>query len=214
MTLGVAAWLIVLAALAVLFIVVLRRMSVLVARTRDLERFQHGTRTLDGRLALTIEPLVSRLDEIRRRAGDPQALATNLEPAQATLHELAAEARRLRAPAALAPLRSAFIDEIERAGRAADMVEHGLDALVAGRSGRELEAQTSLKRGALNLRHAREASGALVARIAAVRPADLIDREGRGRGSPTAGGPGSAGRLPTYLVDGYEPDDVGQHPRM
>jgi hypothetical protein len=214
MTLGVAAWLIVLAALLVLFAVVLRRMSVLVARTRDLERFQHATRSLDARLAGTVEPLVVRLDEIRRRAGDPQALAAQLEPAQATLRGLAEEAHRMRPPAALAGLGAALIEEIERAGRAADMVEHGLDALVAGRSGRELEAQTSLKRGALNLRHAREASAGLTARITTIRPADLVERGGRWGHAAAGSGPGSMRSLPTYLVDGYEPDDVGQHPRM
>jgi hypothetical protein len=214
MTLGVAVWLIVLAALSVLFAIVLRRMSVLVARTRDLERFQHAARSLDARLAGTVEPLVTRLDEIRRRAGDPQALAGQLGPAQATLRGLVDEAHRMRPPAALSGIGAALIDEIERAGRAADMVEHGLDTLVAGRSGRELEAQTSLKRGALNLRHAREASADLAARIATVRPADLVERGGRRGHAATGGRPGSMRSLPTYLVDGYEPDDVGQHPRM
>jgi hypothetical protein len=213
MTLEVAAWLIVLATLGVLFIVVLRRMSVLVGRTRDLERFQQGSRAVDGRLASTIEPLVSRLDEIRRRAGDPQALAEQLEPAQATLRLLADDARRLRPPAPLRSLAAAVVEEVERAGRAADMVEHGLDALVAGRSGRELEAQTSLKRGALNLRHAREASARLVAEIERVRPADLVARRGAGSGRSsggTAGGATGGGSQPTYLVDGWEPHDRGR----
>jgi hypothetical protein len=213
MTLEVAAWLIVLATLGVLFIVVLRRMSVLVGRTRDLERFQQGSRAVDGRLSSTIEPLVSQLDEIRRRAGDPQALAEQLEPAQAALRLLADDARRLRPPAPLRSLAAAVVEEVERAGRAADMVEHGLDALVTGRSGRELEAQTSLKRGALNLRHAREASARLVAEIERVRPADLVARRGAGSGRSSGGTTGGAtggGSQPTYLVDGWEPHDRGR----
>ncbi len=213
MTAGVAVWLIVLIALAAMFVIVLRRMSVLAARTRDLEQFQRTTGSLDTRLAAITGPMVSRLDEIRRRAGDPQALADQLETTQAALRELAGEARGLRVPAGMAALGTGLADEVERASRAADMVEHGLDALLAGRSGRELEAQTSLKRGALNLRHAREASARLVAEIASVRPADLIERTGSGsrRGAAAA----DMGRAhPTYLVDGWEGDDSPQHPRM
>ncbi len=213
MTVGVAVWLIVLIALAAMFAIVLRRMSVLAARTRDLERFQRTTGSLDTRLAAIIGPTVSRLDEIRRRAGDPQALADQLETTQASLRELAGEARGLRAPAGMAALGTVLADEVERASRAADMVEHGLDSLLAGRSGRELEAQTSLKRGALNLRHAREASARVVAEIASVRPADLIERTGSGsRSGAAAAGMGRA--QPTYLLDGWEGDDSPQHPRM
>ncbi len=214
MPLGVAVWLIILAVLVVGFLIVFRRMSVLVARTRDLERFQRATGSLDARLAGVVDPLVTSLDEIRRRAGDPNALRERVEPSRADLGAMAAEAAQLRAPAGLAELSSALTHEIERAGRAVDMVEHGLDVLVTGRSGRELEAQTALKRGTLNLRHAREASGRLVAQIATIRPADLLER--------TAGGPrhavtdsGATTRVqPTYLVDDWEPDDSAQHPRM
>ncbi len=213
MTVGVAVWLIVLIALAAMFAIVLRRMSVLVARTRDLEHFQRSAGSLDTQLAAITEPMVSRLDDIRRRAGDPQALADHLEATQTALRGLVGEARGLRAPTGTAALRTALADEVERASRAADMVEHGLDALLAGRSGRELEAQTSLKRGALNLRHAREASARVVAEIASIRPADLIERTGSGsRGRPTAVGTGRA--RPTYPVDGWEGDDSPQHPRM
>ena len=47
---------------------------------------------------------------------------------------------------------------LERAGRALSTVEHGTNILASVRGGaRELEAQTSIKRGYLNLIHAREA---------------------------------------------------------
>ena len=47
---------------------------------------------------------------------------------------------------------------LERAARALAMVEHGATILAqVRRRGRELEAQTSLKRGYLNLLHAKEA---------------------------------------------------------
>jgi hypothetical protein len=121
---------------------------------------------------------------MRRRVGNPQALARDLEPAQAMLRDLAAETRTLRLPDVLARQAAVMIHETERAVRAAEIVEHGLDAMLAARGNRELEAQTSLKRGALNLRHAREAFGRAATQVAAMRPADVARRPGDGSRSP------------------------------
>jgi hypothetical protein len=55
-------------------------------------------------------------------------------------------------------IRDDIVAELERAGRALDMVGHGAGILAqVRRRGRELEAQTAIKRGYLNLLHAREA---------------------------------------------------------
>ncbi len=55
-------------------------------------------------------------------------------------------------------IRSDLVAELERAERALEMVEHGTTIMLTVRRGpRELEAQTSIKRGYLNLIHAREA---------------------------------------------------------
>ncbi len=89
---------------------------------------------------------------------------------------------------------AAFTVELERAVRAAELVGHGLDALVADRGGRDLEAQTSLKRGTLNLRHATEAASRIVAEIAAVRPGDLLTRSDQADALRSS--------VPTYIVDG------------
>ena len=60
------------------------------------------------------------------------------------------------------------------------MVEHGRSIQVSARSGgRELEAQTSIKRGYLNVLHAREAiahQAKLVATMAAADAASRIQR--------------------------------------
>ena len=75
--------------------------------------------------------------------------------------------------------------ELERAERALAMVDHGATILAqVRRRGRELEAQTSIKRGYLNLIHAREA----IARHAA---------RGRGpRGPHRRAGPAETRRRP------------------
>ncbi len=196
MSTGTVVWLLVLVALAALFVLTLRRMSVLVGRTRDLERYQKVVAHLEQRLALTADPFVEQLDGIRRRAGDPQALAEAVPVTQDALRAIAAEGRTTRPPKGLVAEAAAFTVELERAVRAAELVGHGLDALLSGRGGRELEAQTSLKRGALNLRHAREAASSAAAAIARVRPSDLHGRTDRV--PPTTPAPGG----PTYVVDG------------
>ena len=204
---GTQLWLVVLAVMGVLALMILRRMSQLAGRTRELERFQRAARDLDSRFAAAAYPLVTSLDEIRRRAGDPALLAERLPDLAAALRSAAADARSLRAPAPLRDRAMALARELDRAVRAAELVEHGLDALLAARGNRELEAQVSLKRGALNLRHAREAFAAVVRDIRAVRPADLAGQAGtRPRPLPT---------VPTYIVEGLDGDPDGTFdPRM
>ncbi|HEY3335197.1 MAG TPA: hypothetical protein VGK16_08175 [Candidatus Limnocylindrales bacterium] len=200
MNTGTLVWLVVLAALGILFLLTVRRLSVLMGRTRDLERYQKLVRQLDRRFAEVADPFVNQLDEIRRRSGDPRALGATLPAVQEMLGAISGEAQSASVPRGLAREAGAFTMELERAVRAGELVGHGLDALLADRGGRDLEAQTSLKRGALNLRHARDAASRLAAEIVAVRPADLLDRADtalRGAAGPA---------LPTYFVD----DDVDE----
>ena len=69
-----------------------------------------------------------------------------------------AEARALDGPPRAIAIRDALVADLERAERALAMVDHGATILARiRRRGRELEAQTALKRGYLNLMHAREA---------------------------------------------------------
>ena len=143
-----------------LFLLTARRMSKLIARTRDLEAFQRAVADLDASLGTIVDPLVTQLDDIRRRAGDPVSLSRGLDAIQGHLRELVGRGRELRPPRALAEDATALLVELDRASRAADLLEHGLDALLAHRGHRELEAQTSLKRAALNLRNARGAAAA------------------------------------------------------
>ncbi len=205
---GTWLWLLLLVGLAVLFVLTLRRMSALIARTRELERFQGAAARLDRRFADAADPLVERLDEIRRRSGDPQALVTALPAAAEGLRAAATEARSLQAPTGLLDRGAGLVGELDRAVRATELVEHGLDALLSARGNRELEAQVSLKRGALNLRHAREAFRLIVDEVARVRPADLPALAARRATGPLP-------NLPTYVVDGLDQDTEGSfEPRM
>ena len=208
MTAGAIIWAGLLVALLALSVVVIRRMSGLIARTRDLERFQRVVESIDRRLAGVTDPLVDRLDGIRRHGGDPSGLAVDIGPARAVLEALAAEARSLQTPVGLTAYAAVMVHETERAVRAADMVAHGLDTMATARRDFDTEAQTSLKRGALNLRHAREAIGRAAAAVAALRPADLAP------GAP--GGPANPSSQGGLTFDrGADPDLEGPfEPRM
>lgn len=188
MTAGAIIWAGLLVALLILFVLTARRMSELAARTRELERLQRSVESIDRRLAAATDPLIARVDAIRRHAGDAESLARDLGPARGMLEELAVEARAIRLPTGLAAQASVMIQEADRAVRAADMVAHGLDTMLAVRGNFGTEAEVSLKRGALNLRHAREAFGRAAAAVAALQPADLAPGAPGGVVIPAPGG--------------------------
>jgi hypothetical protein len=178
MTLSTLLWLGLLVLLGVMFVLTLRRMSALVGRTRDLERYQAAVDALDRRFAGVCLPLIRNLDDARRHAGDPVALRDQVAEADAVLTELAVEARALRPAPALTAASAALAAELERATRAVSLLEHGVNTMAPGTRGRDLEAQTALKRGALNMRHAQAAFAVIAREVAAVRPADLAASDG------------------------------------
>jgi len=174
MPLSIFLWLGLLAVLIVLFIVTLRRMSQLIARTRGLERFQKGVAELERRFTASVGPLVRGLEDTRRHAGDPAVLREQLGEAQTVLVELRTECTSLPAPIGLSAAVAGLAGDLDRAIRSASLIEHGLNAAINASLGRDLEAQTSLKRGALNLRHAQEAFTTRAREVAALRPADIV----------------------------------------
>ena len=152
-------------ALAAGLAVVFRRTGRLVARAREEERFRSSVRDLVTRIDVSLSGAASRIDAVRRHQLEPQALMVTLEAASDAVDKYTDEARNLGSPRDAKAIKADLVADLERAGRALAMVEHGAGILVAVRRGdRELEAQTSIKRGYLNLVHAREAIAAHVVR--------------------------------------------------
>ena len=88
----------------------------------------------------------------------PDTIADTIEAAKDAVARYIEEAKAIRGPRKAQRIRSDLVAELERSQRALEMVEHGTSIMVNVRRGpRELEAQTSIKRGYLNLIHAREA---------------------------------------------------------
>jgi hypothetical protein len=145
-------------ALALGFGIVLRRAGRIVARTRELEGFRSGVRDLTTRIDQSLEGAAGRIDAVRRGQLGADTIGPTIEAATDAVTRYAEEARNLKGPPSAAPIRDALVDDLERAERALAMVDHGAKILATARPrGRELEAQTSIKRGYLNLVHARDA---------------------------------------------------------
>jgi len=143
-------------ALAAGLAMVLQRTGRIVAKTRELEVFKSNVKDLASRVDSSLGGAATQIDAVRRRQLDPGAIGDTLEAATDAVERYTVEARALRGPRETNVLRNAIIGELERAGRALGTVEHGTTMLLNSRP-RELEAETSIKRGYLNLLHAREA---------------------------------------------------------
>ncbi len=138
--------------------IVLRRAGRIVARTREVDGFRSAVRDLTARVDTSLEGATDRIDAVRRGRSDADTIGDTLQAAMDAVARYLVEARALAGPPAARQIRDGIVGELERAGRALEMVEHGTAILVrVRRRGREVEAQTAMKRGYLNLLHAREA---------------------------------------------------------
>ena len=167
------------AALVVAFFGVLNRAARVVADTRVDDAFRRDAAAIADRAVEHLGEACVQIDSVRRRLAAPDTLEEILPPALEALEGWRRRHRALAAPPALEPFRARLGGEIDRAARAADTIRHGgvLLGVTAGRP-RELEGETSIKRGYLNLLHAREALQLLAVdlRAGGVEPAPLADR--------------------------------------
>jgi hypothetical protein len=139
-------------------VVVFRGTTRIAARTREVEQFRRRVKDLAVRIDGSIETAASRIDAVRHQQASPEVISPAVAVATEAIDGYCTEARALRGPEPTQPIRDDLVADLERAHRALGMVEHGASLLATARHGsRDLEAQTSIKRGYLNLIHAREA---------------------------------------------------------
>ena len=173
-------------ALAVAFLAFLRRANALVARIREHERFQADVAALDERAGQAVDPLLARIEDVRHHRAHAGPLDEHVATSRQRLDEVIRELGALRPVPSLLDAPAALVEAYTRADRALRLVEHGVAGLAATRGGpRELEAQTSLKRGTLALRNARADAAVIARRVADTRPPrtgasglDLLGRRG------------------------------------
>jgi hypothetical protein len=99
--------------------------------------------------------LGATVDDLRHRRLEPQDAVAPLAAATATLTGYTAEAR-LAVGRAGSPIASGLVEDLERAQRSLELIEHGRQLLETEGRGAG-EGETAIKRGYLNLLHAREA---------------------------------------------------------
>jgi len=169
-------------ALAAGLAVVLRGTGRIVARTREVELFRVSVKDLAARVDASLAGAAGQIDAVRRRQVGPDTIVDTIDAAKDAVARYIEEAKAIRGPRKAQRIRADLVAELERSQRALEMVEHGTSIMVNVRRGpRELEAQTSIKRGYLNLIHAREA----FARNAALAQEFELDAkpQNAGRGS-------------------------------
>ena len=166
---GVLLSLLAFVALAAGTAIVLTRAGRIVARTREVDAFRGSVRDLVSRVDASLEGAGSRIDAVRRGQLGAETIGPTIEAATDAVERYLDEARALHGPPAAVEIRDEIVGELERAARALAMVDHGATILAQiRRRGRELEAQTAIKRGYLNLLHAREALDRHAARAQAL----------------------------------------------
>jgi hypothetical protein len=168
MALDVALPLLAFVALALALIIVLRRLGAFLTAMREADAFRNAVLDLGARVDTSLGGVIDRVDAVRRHQVDASVITGNLTAATDAVGRYAEEVRELQSPLATASQRDQLVGELERAGRALEMVVHGCVLMVSGSGpARELEAQTSIKRGYLNLIHAREAIARVAGEVAA-----------------------------------------------
>ena len=171
--------------LATAFAVILRRAGRLLAATRDVERFRRQAGDLTERIETSLGEISVRVDALRRGQLDATVIGDDLTASIDAVGRYTVEAKALQPPADAIRMRIGLVAELERAERALAMIEHGCAITINARAGaRELEAQTAIKRGYLNVLHAREAIHRHLVEVAVMAPADEARRSLNRRSTP------------------------------
>ncbi len=148
-----------------------RRAGSALNRTRVAESFRSGTADLNRRVGQSLGDIAGSIDPVRRRESEPALIRDQLIAAIDAMQRYGAELQRLDGPSSVSGHRQGMVHELERAERALDLVAHGCELAGSGhRLERGPEADTSIKRGYLNLIHARESFAEHAA--AAIRQAE------------------------------------------
>jgi hypothetical protein len=163
--------------LLTLFLIVLRRAGRFVAATRDVERFRRQVGDLADRAETSLAEICGRVDAVRRGQLGADQIADDVSASLDAVGRYTEEARSLHPPVDAKTIRDEIVAALERSGRALEMIEHGRSIQASARAGgREIEAQTAIKRGYLNVLHARESLSHQAKLVTAMTAADVAKR--------------------------------------
>lgn len=123
---------------------------------------------LARRVDASLTELAELVDELRRRKAKPDETADIIRAAADALDLSVQEAEQVDKHVGSAEGARRLVPEIERAQRAVALIEHGRELMVDPIGEGYGEGEGSVKRGYLNLLHAREAINATAREIAEV----------------------------------------------
>lgn len=157
MTLGNVLPLILLALLVFVLVMLARRGARALAVSRAATAFQEEVVGLSDRVTPVIEELVRRVDAVRRHQLPAGEIREALAQALGTFEGERDVIVTWQLPKGLTAPVGDLADDLDRLARAVETIDFGTQLAVTGTSRqRELEAQTAIKRGYLNLLHARQ----------------------------------------------------------
>ena len=136
--------------------------------TRESTEFRQAVGALLPAVDATLLSALSVVDEVRRHRLAPLAALPAIGRARETVREHAAAMDALVAAPAVSGQVAILVDDLARAGRALERIEHGVRTLADAtvRIG-DVEGETVVRRGYLELQHARDAFARDAARAAA-----------------------------------------------
>jgi hypothetical protein len=149
--------LIVFCALALPILFLLWRVFVVGGELRRDAAYSRAALDIARRVDVSLTELGELIDELRRRKANPEASVDSLRAAAEALRHYAREAEQVDRHTIRAVGTPTFASEIERAQRAVDLIEHGRSLMLTAKDEGLAEGETSVKRGYLNLLHARDA---------------------------------------------------------
>jgi hypothetical protein len=157
MSAGVMVPLIIFFAMGVAVVYVLWRVMVVGGELRRSAQRERAAVDIAHRAVTSLSELCEIVDDLRRRKSEPETGAPSLRASSDALRRYAQEAQAVDLGGPDDDLGNGLVAEIERAQRAVALVEHGRQLMLDMTVDRVSEGETSVKRGYLNLVHAREA---------------------------------------------------------
>jgi hypothetical protein len=154
-------------AMVVVLALIVRRTGRVIADTREAEAFRRAIEDLARRVDYSMAGITEAIDQVRHHEVRPNEIDEHLAAALDGVRKYGEEVRALEGPASIARLRDEMSAELERADRALEMVEYGCGILEGSRGGPDVEGEMAVKRGYLNLLHAREAIAEYATQIVA-----------------------------------------------
>jgi hypothetical protein len=160
------------------FIAIAGLVAYAVLRTREVGRESRESQalrttaaSLAGRVDATLAAVLASVDEVRRHRMPPADALPEVGAAITAVDGYAEEVGNLQVPATAVGIRDNLVADLGRAERALDRIQHGCRQLVgASRRIGDTDEQATVRRGYLELQHAREAFATHVSELAGPAP--------------------------------------------